>query len=76
MEKKNFVIEKIKKSSREKMYIFYNLTKNQGIKRMRSLFNNSNIQVGEIIKMDGDTYILDCIFDFKNGMLISYNRPF
>ena len=27
MEKKNFVIEKIKKCGKEKMYIFYNLTK-------------------------------------------------
>ena len=74
MEKKNFIIEKIKKSSKEKMYIFYSLTKNQGIKRMRSLFNNSNIQVGEIVKMDGDTYVLDCIFDFQNGQLISWAR--
>lgn len=36
MEKKNFIIEKIKKSDEEKMYVFYNITKNRGIKRMRA----------------------------------------
>lgn len=70
MEKKNFIIEKIEKSDEEKLYIFYNITKNIGIKRMRSLFNNSNIQIGEIVKIDGDDYVLDLIFDHQNGQLI------
>ena len=50
MESKNFIIKKIKKGSEPKLYIFYNLTKNQGIKRMRPK-NPSNIQIGEIVKM-------------------------
>lgn len=68
---KNFVIKKIKKGVEPKLYIFYNLTKNQGIKRMRPK-NLSNIQIGELVKMNGETYILDLIFDFRNGELISW----
>lgn len=71
MEKKNFVIEKIKKSDEEKMYVFYNITKNRGIKRMRAK-NPSNIKIGEIVKMNGEQYRLDIIFDFRNGELISW----
>jgi hypothetical protein len=71
MEKKNFIVERIKKSDEEKLYIFYNLTKNQGIKRMRPQ-NQSNIQIGEIVKMNGETYQLFHIFDFRNGELISW----
>lgn len=69
MEKKNFIIESIKKSDEEKLYVFYNITKNIGIKRMKSL-SNSNIQIGEIVKIDGDNYVLDLIFDHQNGQLI------
>lgn len=72
MEKKNFVIEKIKKSDEEKMYVFYNITKNRGIKRMRPKSGESNIQIGEIVKMNGEQYRLDLIFDFRNGELISW----
>lgn len=71
MEKKNFIIEKIKKSDEEKKYVFYNITENRGIKRMRSK-NPSNIQIGEIVKMNGEQYRLDLIFDFRNGELISW----
>lgn len=71
MEKKNFIIEKIKKSDEEKMYVFYNITENRGIKRMRAK-NPSNIQIGEIVKMSGEQYRLDLIFDFRNGELISW----
>ena len=71
MESKNFIIKKIKKGSEPKLYIFYNLTKNQGIKRMRPK-NPSNIQIGEIVKMNGETYVLDLIFDFQNGQLIPW----
>ncbi len=71
MESKNFVIKKIKKGSEPKLYIFYNLTKNQGIKRMRPK-NPSNIQIGEIVKMNGEKYQLDVIFDFRNGEIISW----
>lgn len=71
MESKNFIIKKIKKGSEPKLYIFYNLTKNQGIKRMRSK-NPSNIQIGEIVKMNGETYILLQIFDRPNGQMILY----
>lgn len=71
MESKNFVIKKIKKGSEPKLYIFYNLTKNQGIKRMRPK-NSSNIQIGEIVKMNGETYILLQIFDRPNGQMILY----
>lgn len=73
MEKKNFVIEKIKKSDEPKLYIFYNLTKNQGIKKMRPKLGESNIQIGEIVKMDGETYILIQIFDHLNGQMFLYN---
>lgn len=69
--RKNFVIKKIKKSDEPKLYIFYNLTKNQGIKRMRPK-NPSNIQIGEIVKMEGETYILLQIFDRPNGQMILY----
>lgn len=69
--RKNFIIERIKKSDEEKLYIFYNLTKNQGIKRMRSK-NPSNIQIGEIVKMNGEQYRLDVICDFRNRELISW----
>lgn len=72
MEKKNFVIEKIKKSGKEKLYIFYNITKNQGIKRMRPKSGESDIQIGEIVKMNGEQYQLDVIFDFRNGEIISW----
>lgn len=75
MEKKNFVIKKIKKSDEEKLYIFYNLTKNQGIKRMRPK-NPSNIQIGEIVKMDQQTFILLQIFDRPNGQMILYTGNF
>ena len=71
MEKKNFIVERIKKSDEEKLYIFYNLTKNQGIKRMRPK-NPSNIQIGELVKMNGESYQLFHIFDFRNGELISW----
>ena len=71
MEKKNFIIEKIKKSDEEKMYVFYNITKNRGIKQMRAK-NPSNIKIGEIVKMNGEQYRLDLIFDFRNGELISW----
>lgn len=71
MESKNFIIESIKKRNEEKLYIFYNLTKNQGIKRMRPK-NPSNIQIGELVKMNGEQYRLDVIFDFRNGELISW----
>ena len=71
MESKNFIIKKIKKGSEPKLYIFYNLTKNQGIKRMRPK-NPSNIQIGEIVKMNGEKYQLDVIFDFRNGEIISW----
>ena len=69
--RKNFIIEKIKKSDEEKKYVFYNITKKQGIKRMRAK-NPSNIQIGEIVKMNGEQYRLDLIFDFRNGELISW----
>jgi hypothetical protein len=72
MMSKNFVIKKIKKSNEPKLYIFYNLTKNQGIKRMRPKSGESNIQIGEIVKMDGETYILLQIFDRPNGQMILY----
>lgn len=70
--RKNFIIEKIKKSDEEKLYIFYNVTKDQGIKRMRPKSGESDIKIGEIIKMNGDQYRLDVIFDFRNGELISW----
>lgn len=73
---KNFVIEKIKKSDEPKLYIFYNLTKNQGIKRMRPKSGESNIQIGEIVKMNGETYILLQIFDRPNGQMILYTGNF
>ena len=72
---KNFIIKKIKKGSEPKLYIFYNLTKNQGIKRMRPK-NPSNIQIGEIVKMDQQTYILLQIFDRPNGQMILYTGNF
>lgn len=72
MMSKNFIIERIKKRDEEKLYIFYNLTKNQGIKRMRPKSGESDIQIGEIVKMNGDNYVLDLIFDFRNGELISW----
>ena len=75
MESKNFIIKKIKKGSEPKLYIFYNLTKNQGIKRMRPK-NPSNIQIGEIVKMNGETYILLQIFDPQNGEMILYTGNF
>ena len=75
MESKNFIIKKIKKGSEPKLYIFYNLTKNQGIKRMRPK-NPSNIQIGEIVKMNGETYILLQIFDRPNGEMILYTGNF
>lgn len=75
MMSKNFVIKKIKKGSEPKLYIFYNLTKNQGIKRMRPK-NPSNIQIGEIVKMNGETYILLQIFDRPNGEMILYTGNF
>ena len=71
MESKNFIIKKIKKSDEKKLYIFYNLTENQGVKRMRPK-NPSNIQIGEIVKMNGETYILLQIFDRPNGQMILY----
>lgn len=70
--RKNFIIERIKKSDEEKLYIFYNLTKNQGIKRMRPKTGESNIQIGEIVKMNGEQYRLDVICDFRNRELISW----
>ena len=72
MESKNFVIKKIKKGSEPKLYIFYNLTKNQGIKRMRPKSGESNIRIGELVKMNGEKYQLDVIFDFRNGEIISW----
>jgi hypothetical protein len=75
MMSKNFIIKKIKKGSEPKLYIFYNLTKNQGIKRMRPK-NPSNIQIGEIVKMDQQTYILLQIFDRPNGQMILYTGNF
>ena len=75
MMSKNFIIKKIKKGSEPKLYIFYNLTKNQGIKRMRPK-NPSNIQIGEIVKMNGETYILLQIFDRPNGEMILYTGNF
>lgn len=70
--RKNFIIERIKKRNEEKMYVFFNLTKNQGIKKMRPKSGESDIRIGEIVKMDGYKYQLDVIFDFKNGELISW----
>jgi hypothetical protein len=70
--RKNFIIERIKKRDEEKMYVFFNLTKNQGIKKMRPKSGESDIRIGEIVKMDGYKYQLDVIFDFKNGELISW----
>lgn len=72
MESKNFIIKKIKKGSEPKLYIFYNLTKNQGVKRMRPKSGESNIQIGELVKMNGETYILLQIFDRPNGEMILY----
>ena len=69
--RKNFIIKKIKKGGEPKLYIFYNLTKNQGIKRMRPK-NPSNIQIGELVMMNGETYILLQIFDPQNGQMILY----
>ena len=71
MESKNFIIKKIIKSDEPKLYIFYNLTENQGVKRMRPK-NPSNIQIGEIVMMNGETYILLQIFDPQNGQMILY----
>ena len=34
--------------------------------------NPSNIKIGEIVKMNGEQYRLDLIFDFRNGELISW----
>jgi hypothetical protein len=70
--RKNFIIERIKKRNEEKLYVFYNITKNQGIKKMRPKSGESDIQIGEIVKMNGDKYQLDVIFDFRNGELISW----
>ncbi len=70
--RKNFVIERIKKRDEEKLYVFYNITKNQGIKKMRPKSGESDIQIGEIVKMNGYKYQLDVIFDFRNGELISW----
>lgn len=70
--RKNFIIERIKKRDEEKLYVFFNLTKNQGIKKMRPKSGESDIRIGEIVKMDGYKYQLDVIFDFKNGELISW----
>lgn len=70
--RKNFIIKRIKKRDEEKMYVFFNLTKNQGIKKMRPKSGESDIRIGEIVKMDGYKYQLDVIFDFKNGELISW----
>lgn len=58
MEKK-FKSEKwknVKNDGKGVFYIFYNLTKGIGIKRMRSYF--SNIKPGELVKIDGQTFIL------------------
>lgn len=76
MEEKNFIIEKIRKSSEKTMYIFFNLSKRIGIRRMRSLFDDSNIEVGTIVLINGEKYILSTIFNFKDGEMISYNKPF
>lgn len=70
--RKNFIIERIKKRNEEKLYVFYNITKNQGIKKMRPKSGESDIQIGEIVNMDGYKYQLDVIFDFRNGELISW----
>lgn len=71
MEKKNFIIKKIKKSDEQKRYVFYNITENQGIKRMRAK-DPSNIQIGEIVQILSQTYQLYHIFDYQNGELISW----
>lgn len=69
--RKNFIVESIKKSDEEKKYVFYNITENRGIKRMRAK-NPSNIQIGEIVQILGQTYQLYHIFDYQNGKLISW----
>ena len=71
MEKKNFIIEKIKKSDEEKKYVFYNITEKQVIKRMRAK-DPYNIQIGEVVQILGQTYQLYHIFDSQNGELISW----
>ena len=71
MEKKNFIIEKIKKSDEEKKYVFYNITEKQVIKRMRAK-DPYNIQIGEVVQILGQTYQLYHIFDYQNGELISW----
>lgn len=67
--KKNFIIKKIEKSGEKTMYIFFNFTKGFGIKQMRTKNNkDSNIQIGEEVHIEGDTYILTQIMDFKKGI--------
>lgn len=68
MEKKfNVKVLKMKKSDEKTMYIFFNLTKGIGIKRMRTLTNESNIRIGDKIIIEGENYILLQIFNFKKG---------
>lgn len=53
LKKENEVI----KNDESKLYIFYNITRDQGIKRLRPI-KPSNIKLGEIVKISGEYYIL------------------
>ena len=62
----------IKKCDEPNLYIFFNITKDEGIKRMRPKSGESDIKLGEIVKMNGDEYRLQMIFDRKNGKIIPW----
>lgn len=55
--KKENLKKEIIESGQPKLYIFYNVSKNQGIKRLKPI-KPSTIQLGEIVKISNDYYIL------------------
>lgn len=70
--KKNLNEKMIKNESMGKLYIFYNVSKDKGIKRMRSL-KQTNIQLGEIVKINNELYILLQTYDPLTGKSSFFN---
>lgn len=73
MKKENLKKEVIK-NEEPKLYIFYNLTKNQGIKRLKPI-KPSNIKLGEIVKISGEYYILLSYLSHNNKHYDLQNIP-
>lgn len=73
MKKEKFENEEVKnvmKNEESKLYIFYNLSKGKGIKRM-SAEKPSDIRLGEVVKIDNEFYILQVIIDEEGANYIN-----